>query len=365
LRIHTPGFPFERTGGAIWLGFAVALTLALFTAFAYAELVTKYPRAAGAALYANRAFRRPFVSFMVAFAVMASGITSAATLSRAFGGDYLQEFISVPTVLAALAFIALVALVNARGISESIKLNLALTAIEVGGLILIVVIAAAALGEPQADTARAFEIKPGETVFTAGLGGAALAFYALVGFEDSVNVAEETRDPRRAYPFALFGGLLVAGLIYFVVAVLASMAVPTQQLVESESGALLEVAQVGPLGVDPQVFSAIALFALANGALINMIMASRLLYGMSNEGILPAALGGLGGHADHRDPRVPRAPDADGGRGLPAVPPAPGARRGALRRQPRADARQRPRGRPGFTVILTRLSSVISRDSHP
>ena len=76
----------------------VALLLAVFTAFAYAELVTKYPQAAGAALYVNKAFRLPFLTFMVAFAVMASGITSAATLSRAFGGDYLKEFVSVPTV---------------------------------------------------------------------------------------------------------------------------------------------------------------------------------------------------------------------------------------------------------------------------
>jgi len=284
----------ERTGGAIWIAFVVALALAIFTAFAYAELVTKYPRAAGAALYVNKAFRMPFVSFMVAFAVMASGITSASTLSRAFGGTYLAEFITVPTVIAALVFIVFVAFVNARGIAESIKLNLALTTIEVGGLILVVIIAAAALGEPQADPGRAFDLKEGSTIFGVALGGAALAFYALVGFEDSVNVAEETKDPQRDYPFALFGGLIVAGIIYFIVAVLASMAVPTQQLVENESGALLEVAQTGPLGMNPKVFSAIALFALANGALINMIMASRLLYGMSNEGILPSALGGIG-----------------------------------------------------------------------
>ena len=89
-----------ETGGAIWAGFGLALVLALLTAFAYAELVTKYPRAAGAALYVNRAFNVPFVSFMVTFAVMCSGITSAATLSRAFGGDYLKVFIDVPTVLA-------------------------------------------------------------------------------------------------------------------------------------------------------------------------------------------------------------------------------------------------------------------------
>jgi len=109
-----------EVGGAVWTAFAVALLLSFFTAFAYAELVTKYPRAGGAALYVNRAFRIPFVTFMIAFAVMASGVTSAATLSRAFGGDYLKEFVDVPTTLAALAFIVLVALVNFRGITARV-----------------------------------------------------------------------------------------------------------------------------------------------------------------------------------------------------------------------------------------------------
>ena len=283
-----------RVGGAIWTAFAVALLLAVFTAFAYAELVTKYPQAAGAALYANKAFRRPFLSFMVAFAVMASGITSAATLARAFGGDYLDAFVSVPTVIVAIAFLIVVALINARGIKESIRFNLVLTAIEVAGLLLVVVIAIAALADGQGDAGRAFEFKEGESVIGAMLGGAALAFFALIGFEDSVNVAEEAKDPRRAFPRALFGGLLVAGVIYLTVTVLASMVVPTNELAESD-GPLQQVASAGPLGVDEKVFSAIALFALANGALINMVMASRLLYGMSNEGILPSAFGGTSG----------------------------------------------------------------------
>jgi amino acid transporter len=136
-----------RAGGAIWTAFLLALLLALFTAFAYAELVTKYPRAAGAALYVNRAWRRPFVTFLVAFAVMSSGLTSAATLSRAFGGDYLSVFVDAPTVLVGIVFIALIAAVNFRGISESARLNVALTSIEVTGLLLVVVVGVAAIAD--------------------------------------------------------------------------------------------------------------------------------------------------------------------------------------------------------------------------
>jgi amino acid transporter len=131
----------------------------MFTAFAYAELVTKYPRAAGAALYVNKAWRRPFVTFLVAFAVTCSGLTSAATLSRAFGGDYLSVFVAAPTVLVALLFIAAVGLINFRGISESVRLNVVLTSIEIAGLLLVVLIGAAAIadGGGSVDAGRALE----------------------------------------------------------------------------------------------------------------------------------------------------------------------------------------------------------------
>ncbi len=290
-----------RVGGAIWAAFALALALAVFTAFAYAELVTKYPRAAGAALYVNKAFRRPFLTFLVAFAVMASGLASAATLARAFGGDYLSEFVTLPTVLVGLGFIVVMSLVNFRGIGESVSLNVGLTIIELVGLLLVVVIGAAVLIDGGGDASRALEFKDGEAVPLAIMGGAGLAFFALIGFEDSVNVAEETRDPRRSFPRALFGGLLIAGVIYLLVTVIASMVVPTGTLAESD-GPLLEVVDQGPLGMSTKVFSAIALFALANGALINLIMASRLVYGMSREGILPGVFARV--HGGRRTPWV-------------------------------------------------------------
>jgi basic amino acid/polyamine antiporter, APA family len=292
-----------RVGGAVWAAFALALALAVFTAFAYAELVTKYPRAAGAALYVNKAWRRPLVTFLVAFAVMCSGLTSAATLSRAFGGDYLSTFVDVHTLPVALAFIVAVALVNFRGISESVRLNVVLTAIEVTGLVLVVVVGAAAIGAGGAeiDASRALEFSGDESVPLAIMAGAGLAFFALIGFEDAVNVAEEVQEPRRSYPRALFGGLLVAGAVYLLVTVVASIAVPTDEL-SGSSGPLLEVVGRGPLSLSTELFSAIALFALANGALINMIMASRLVYGMAQEGILPRALGRV--HGRRRTPYV-------------------------------------------------------------
>jgi amino acid transporter len=274
------------TGGAIWVAFALALFMAAFTAASYAELVGKYPRAGGAGLYVHRAFGHPFLSFIVAFAVVASGIASASALARAFGGDYLSAFVDVPVVLTALGLVALIAAVNLRGIEESVKINVVFTLVEMGGLVLIVVVAAVAIAGGDAEPARAFELKEDTAMLGAALAGAAIAFYALIGFEDSVNVAEETQDPPRTYPKALFGALAIAGTLYLLVTIGASMVVPTDDLAAS-SGALLEVIRQGPLDIPEKLFAAIGLLALSNGALINMIMASRLLYGMAQEDVVP------------------------------------------------------------------------------
>jgi amino acid transporter len=276
-----------RVGGALWTGFALALFLALFTAGSYAELVTKYPKAGGAALYVHRAFGVQVVTFMLGFAVMMSSITSAATLSRAFGGDYLSEFVDLPVILVGLGIVTVIAFINFRGIGESVKVNVACTIIELFGLLLVIAIGVAFISGGDGDPGRAFEFKENsDSIPFLVLAGASLAFYALIGFEDSVNLAEETQEPGRAYPRAIFGGLLIGGIVYVSVAVVASMAVATDKLAESD-GPLLEVVQLGPLAVDTKLFAAIALFSLANTILINLITASRLLYGMGEERVIP------------------------------------------------------------------------------
>ncbi len=280
-----------EVGGAVWVSFLVAFALAALTAFAYAELVTKYPGAAGAALYANRAFRNPFVSFMVAFAVVCSGLASAGAAARAFGGDYLSVFVSLPTLLVAVLFVAVLSTINFIGISESLKTNLVLTLIELSGLLLIIVIGGLALSGGTADVGRPFTFSAETGVALAVLTGASTAFYALVGFEDSVNVAEETRDPVRTFPRALFGGILITGIVYLLVAFTATMVIDPARLAGEETAPLSLVITEGPLGFPPQLFSLIALVAITNTALANLIMGSRVVYGMTREGVMPSILG--------------------------------------------------------------------------
>ncbi|RUR03647.1 APC family permease [Labedella endophytica] len=279
-----------EVGGVTWAPMIVALLLALLTAASYAELVTKYPKAGGSAVFAERAYRSTFVSFLVGFSMLAAGIVSAAGLSLAFSGDYLGTFIDVPPVLGAIVFLVAVAVLNARGIKESVRTNLVMTVIETSGLVLVVVTAAILLGGGGGDLSRAVTFAEGVDPVFGVFGAAILAYYSFVGFETSANVIEEVKDPSRVYPRALFGSLLVAGVMYVLVGTAASVALPAEDLATS-SGPLLDVVAASGVGVPAWLFSLIALIAVANGALLTLIMASRLAYGMAKQRLLPAALG--------------------------------------------------------------------------
>lgn len=278
-----------EAGGAVWVPLLVALGFAMLTAASYAELVTKYPKAGGAAVFAERAFGKPLISFLVGFCMLAAGVTSAAGLSLAFAGDYLGAFLDTPAVPTALVFLTVVALLNARGIKESLGANAVMTVVEVSGLLFVIVLAARFLLSGQGEPARVMEFTPGVSPAIAVLGAALIAFYSFVGFEVSANVAEEVKDVRRNYPRALFGALLVAGLVYMGVGVAATAILSPATLAES-SAPLLEVVRATGYAIPDWLFAAVALVAVANGALLTMIMSSRLAYGMADEGLLPSVL---------------------------------------------------------------------------
>ncbi|OZE92738.1 amino acid permease [Rhodococcoides fascians] len=278
-----------EVGGAIWLPMLLALLMALLTAASYAELVTKYPRAGGAAVFAQRAFRRPIVSFLVGFSMLAAGVTSAGGLALAFSGDYLAVFLDVPAVPAAVVFLLLVGLLNARGITESLRANLGMTVIEVSGLVVIIALAGLVLSRGDGAPSRVLEFTDDTTPTMAVLGAALLAFYSFVGFETSANIAEEVEDVRRVHPRALLGAVTTAGVVYVLVGLAVATVVPADTLAQS-TGPLLEVVDAADAGIPPWVFSLVALVAVANGALLTMIMASRLTFGMARDGLLPVAL---------------------------------------------------------------------------
>lgn len=279
----------ERVGGMLWAPLLLALLLAMLTAGSYAELVTKYPRAGGAAVFAERAFRNKLVSFLIGFSMLAAGVTSAAGLSLAFAGDYFRAFIDLPTIPVALCFLALVALLNLQGIRESMGANFVMTIIEVSGLVIVVVVVAVMLGGGGGEVSRVVSLPEGESLTTVVLGGAIIAYYSFVGFETSANMIEEVKRPSRTYPIALFGALITAGVVYILVGLASAIALPADELSDS-SGPLLAVVEASGVPVPSWLFSLIALIAVANGALLTMIMTSRLTYGMSEQGLLPGVL---------------------------------------------------------------------------
>ncbi|XVV08148.1 APC family permease [Actinoplanes sp. CA-131856] len=296
----------SEVGGAVWLPFLVAFLVALLTAFSYLELVTKYPRAAGAALYTHKAFGIHFLTFIVTFAVMCSGLTSASSASKAFASNFVEAFDlsweeGAALTAVALGFIVLVGLINFRGVGESVKLNVLLTCVELSGLLIVIGIGAWALGGGDGDLSRLTDFTPaeGESAFFSVTAATALAFFAMVGFEDSVNMAEETKDPVRIFPKVMLTGLCITGVIYILVSISSVALVAPEELGEGDAP-LLKVVQAGASGFPLWIFAFITMFAVANSALINMLMASRLLYGMANERVLPRILGRV-----HRTRRTP------------------------------------------------------------
>ena len=298
----------NEVGGAVWLPFLGAFVVALLTAFSYLELVTKYPRAAGAALYTHKAFGIHFLTFLVTFAVMCSGLTSASSASKAFASNFGEAFdLSLGDGIAltaiALAFMTLIGLINFRGVGESVKLNVLLTLVELSGLLIVIVIGAWAIGGGEGDLSRLTDFKAaeGENAFFAVTAGTALAFFAMVGFEDSVNMAEETKDPVRIFPRMMLLGLCITGVIYVLVSISSVALVAPADLGEGDAP-LLKVVEAGAAAFPLWIFAFITMFAVANSALINMLMASRLLYGMANERVLPRILGRV--HPTRRTPWV-------------------------------------------------------------
>ncbi len=286
-------------GPALWVAFLVSAVVALLTGLTYAEMGSRYPRSAGAALYTRQGLGHPLPAFVVGIFVLMSGLTSAATVSRALVG-YLGEFVAVPELFASLAFLGLVSFLNFWGIEASSRVNILFTTIEVLGLLLVIAAGVTvALELPATQVLDRLAVEPGE--LRAVLPAVTIAVFAFIGFEDLANVAEEARDPRYSLPRAIVIGIVFSTIIYVAVGIAALLAVRTETLASS-AAPLATVVEASGIRVPQRLFAAIALVAISNTGLLNLIMAARLSYGMAREGLLPAVLGRV--HPRRRTPAV-------------------------------------------------------------
>ncbi|MBW2240677.1 MAG: amino acid permease [Deltaproteobacteria bacterium] len=263
--------------------FGLASLLACATALAFAELSSRHPKAAGEAEYVRQAFSWPALARAVGLAVVLAGIVSAAAVANGFAG-YLGALVPTPPLLAITLLIVALAGIAVAGVRESLWVAGGITVLEVGGLLAVVAAVNLADASPPISAAST------SAVPIAGIVSAAtLAFYAFLGFEDMVNVAEEVKDVRRTLPRAILWTLALTAALYMAVAFAAVGSVSPADLAASD--APLALVYERAVGREPIELVTIGALAMINGALIQIVMASRVLYGLAERGLLPAALG--------------------------------------------------------------------------
>ena len=270
------------------ISFLIAALIASTTAFSYAELSSRYPRSAGEAAYVFAAFSNRRLSTLTGWAIVLTGLVSAATLANGFVG-YFQEFISLPDAVIIVCIIVLMGLLAAWGIKQSMTVAVTITLLEIIGLIIIIGVSGDHLASlPE----RLPELLPHSNLsaWTGIMAGSFLGFYAFIGFEDMVNVAEEVKRPSVTIPIAIGLAMLLATVLYVVVSVTAVVSMPLAQLTASDAPFADLMQQQG---YSPTLISLISLVAIINGALVQIIMASRVIYGMADQGNAPTWMGDI------------------------------------------------------------------------
>ncbi len=290
-------------GSTVWLGFLVSMVAALLTGLSYASLGSRYPRAAGSAYVIHRAYGRKILTHVCGLAVAASGITSMAAGARVIAENLqrLAPLEAVPIPVLAVAFLFLMAGIVYRGIRESMWANVLCTIVEAGGLLLVIAVGASYWGSADLFETPLSADGVSHLSFALLMQGAALTFYSFLGFEDTLNVAEEVKSPERILPWGIVLAMSVTSLIYIGVAITAVSVVPWRELAAAGAPLAEVMARAAPW-FPTWMFVVISIFAVANTGLINYVTASRLLYGMSRDGQLPRHLSII--HAQRRTPHV-------------------------------------------------------------
>lgn len=276
-----------RAGGLAPWSFLVAALLAGLAAASYAGLSRRHPRSAGEAHYVLVAFRSRALSLAVGLLVLATAVISAAAIARGAAG-YLSVFIELPDWLLLMLLVGALGTLAAWGVEESARAAGLCTLVEVGGLLLVLGAGVLLLTRQGTDGAA---LLPASADLDPILGGTLIAFFAFVGFEHMVNMAEEVKAPERTLPRAIALTLAITTLLYVGLALVAVQAVPPAELAAHPAPLALVWSRAGG---PAWILGAIGVFATLNGVLAMMILGSRVLYGLARQGSLPAVLGRVG-----------------------------------------------------------------------
>jgi len=280
-------------GNAVWLSFVIGAVIASFTGLSYAELSSMYPKAAAEFIYVKKAYGSKSLAFLVGWLIIFTGVVSASAVALGFSG-YLMKILNLngSLIIPSIALIVVLSFVNFAGIKESSRLNFITTSIEVIGLFLIIFLGASSLGK-----VNYLEMPLG---FKGVLSAAALIFFAYIGFEDIVNIAEETKSPRKFIPLAIIIAVIVTTILYMIISIISVSLVDYREL-KNAPNALALVASKTALGQHAYfIISFIALFATSGTVLVVLVVVSRMIYGMATEHSLPSKLGKI-----HRKTKTP------------------------------------------------------------
>ncbi len=268
--------------------FVLAAIVMMFSAASYAELSARFPVSAGEAAYVQAGFNSAWLSATVGFLVIASGVVSSSAISLGSTG-YIRAFLDVPVTWLVIIIVITLGVIAAWGIMESVLFASLFTIFEVGALLWIVAVGVIENPAIIAELPRVFPAMGDATAWVAVASAGLLAFFAFIGFEDIVNLAEEMERPERTLPWAIFLTLGLGTLIYFMVTAVAVLSVPLDELAASEAPLSFVFGHIS--GASPVIISAIAIAATLNGVIIQIIMASRVLYGLAKQGTAPAIFG--------------------------------------------------------------------------
>ena len=271
-------------GSSTTLSFIIAMVTAGVTALSYMELSGRYPVSASVSVYLHKAFGKRWLSVACGLAMVVGGVASAAALAQGFAG-YLNSFLTVPTGVASVGLLVAIGALAIKGMSESAKTAALFTGLEILGLALVVWFGRSAFA--RMDIAGMVTVDPAVGI-SGVFAGAFLAFYAYIGFEDMVNVAEEAKNPSRTMPLAILLSLVLSAVLYLLVVSVSTTLVAPAELSSSSAPLALVIERSGNGSV--LVLSVIGMVAAVNGVIVQIIMGSRILYGLAREGWITRTL---------------------------------------------------------------------------
>jgi len=264
------------------LAFVIAGGIAGATALTYSVLARRYPRAAGEAIYARAGFG-PLAGRLAGLGVVLTGIVSSGVIAIAFAG-YVSSLTGLPTPLLTIAVLVGLGALACIGIRASITFAALITVLEIGTLVVIAIGGLPLLADSEL-WARVLTLPVDRLAFDMTIAAAAIAFFAFIGFEDIVNMAEEARDPERILGPAIGLTLLITIILYVTITTIA-VAVPDRAAITGSEAPLADLFAI-TTGLPAAPIAVMAALAMVNGILVQIVMVSRVLYGMANEGLIP------------------------------------------------------------------------------